>query len=401
MADTGIEHATGGGRPLSVSERQFFEPRFGQDFGHVRIHADARAADSARSVNALAYTIGSHITFGEGQYQPGTTKGRTLLAHELTHTVQQRAASGPSLQRTIGDGHDLTSPRFSGDLVLEAVYDGERLLRADPGGGVGSRGPAVAKIQKALVDAGFSLPRFGVDGKFGPETKAAVSDLQHASGLTGAALDGIVGPTTMGWLDQRFSAGPTPAGTTPSATTGCGTIKSVNIDMVSLDGSTRNPIVDLERANTIFNQCCVRFTLGGGGSEGAARTTALLGGDTDLAQSPTCGTATAEETALFSGATADFGLSSRVRAFLVASVNSGAPSYSVPPFCATGAAAGLRDMAVVANSASVRGLAHELGHVLLNSGVHPADPLNLMSPVATPPGEQLTAPQCATIFANA
>jgi hypothetical protein len=171
--------------------------------------------------------------------------------------------------------------------------------------------------------------------------------------------------------------------------------------MVSLDGSSRDPIADLERANTIFNQCCVHLSLGGGGSEGPDRTVAMLGGDTDLSQSPTCGSVTAEETALMSGATADLGLSSRIRAFFVATINSGQPSYSVPPFCATGPAAAVQNMAVVANSASVRGLAHEIGHILLNSGNHPADPANLMSPVATPPGEQLTSAQRATIFASA
>lgn len=100
---------------------------------------------------------------------------------------------------TIGDGHDLKSPRFSGDEVLEACYDNERFLRK------GDNGPAVQKIQQALIDSGFSLPRFGADGIFGDETKSAVKNYQQARGLM---PDGIVGPITIGKLDLEFL--PTP-----------------------------------------------------------------------------------------------------------------------------------------------------------------------------------------------
>ncbi|MGH9836398.1 MAG: eCIS core domain-containing protein [Blastocatellia bacterium] len=418
------------GRPLDAATREFMEPRFRHDFSGVRVHTDSQAAESARAVNALAYTMGRDVVFGAGRYAPGTTAGKKLLAHELAHTIQQAGsgsvlqgklnigdandryereadqagenalsgavqvelAGASRLQRTIGDGHDLTAARFAGDVVLEAVYDNERLLKDS------DKGAAVRKLQQALVDSGFSLPIFGVDGDFGSETKAAVEAFQRASGLTGANIDGIVGPTTMGWLDQRFSAGPTPAGTTPGATTGCAAFRTFNVDMVSLDGSTRPPIADLDFANTVFSQCCVRFAFAGGGSESAPRTTALLGGDTDLDNTGPCGSATVEETGLFSGATADFGLSSAIRIFYVASLSSGDRAYSIPAFCATGASAGLSGMAAVSNSAMPRSLTHELGHILLNSGVHPADTNNLMNPTNTATGEQLeTMAQCATI----
>lgn len=80
------------GSPLDASTRSFMESRFGQDFSGVRVHTDARAHESARAVNALAYTVGSRIAFGAGQYAPQTDAGRRLLAHELTHVVQQRGA---------------------------------------------------------------------------------------------------------------------------------------------------------------------------------------------------------------------------------------------------------------------------------------------------------------------
>jgi len=78
------------GQPLDSTTRAFFEPRFGHDFGNVRVHADPQANESARAVNALAYTVGSHIVFDVTQYTPSTHQGRSLLAHELTHVVQQR-----------------------------------------------------------------------------------------------------------------------------------------------------------------------------------------------------------------------------------------------------------------------------------------------------------------------
>jgi hypothetical protein len=82
------------GQPLDGATRAFMEPRFGHDFGRVRVHTDARAAEAARAVRALAYTVGRDVTFGAGRYAPETGEGQRLLAHELTHVVQQGAATG-------------------------------------------------------------------------------------------------------------------------------------------------------------------------------------------------------------------------------------------------------------------------------------------------------------------
>lgn len=83
------------GRSLDLATEAFFEPRFGANFGSVRVHTDSAAAESAHAVNALAYTVGDHVVFANGQYAPGTPAGRRLLAHELTHVVQQQA-NGPA-----------------------------------------------------------------------------------------------------------------------------------------------------------------------------------------------------------------------------------------------------------------------------------------------------------------
>lgn len=78
-----------GGRNLSKNEKSFFEPRMGYDFSNVKVHTETDAARSAQSINAFAYTTGNHIVFNNGQYAPESDSGKKLLAHELTHVVQQ------------------------------------------------------------------------------------------------------------------------------------------------------------------------------------------------------------------------------------------------------------------------------------------------------------------------
>ncbi len=81
------------GQPLDSATRAFMEPRFGHDFSQVRVHTDALATESARAVHALAFTVAPHLVFDAGQYAPQTSNGRRLLAHELTHVIQQRGSS--------------------------------------------------------------------------------------------------------------------------------------------------------------------------------------------------------------------------------------------------------------------------------------------------------------------
>ncbi|MDJ0708550.1 MAG: DUF4157 domain-containing protein [Leptolyngbyaceae cyanobacterium MO_188.B28] len=80
----------GGGEPLSEKTRGFMEPRFGQDFSQVQVHADSYADEAAKSINAQAFTVGRNIAFRSGQYSPESQEGRRLLAHELTHVIQQQ-----------------------------------------------------------------------------------------------------------------------------------------------------------------------------------------------------------------------------------------------------------------------------------------------------------------------
>jgi hypothetical protein len=95
------------GQPLDAATRAFMEPRFGHDFSGVKVHIDARAAESARAVNALAYTVGRHVVFDKDQYQPETRGGQRLLAHELTHVVQQASHEGRTSSLTIAPTDDV------------------------------------------------------------------------------------------------------------------------------------------------------------------------------------------------------------------------------------------------------------------------------------------------------
>ena len=98
----------GAGQPLDTAARGAMEQRFGHDFGRVRIHADGKADASARAVGASAYAVGPHIVFARGQYAPATKAGEMLLAHELTHVLQQPAGLGSGEIRLgeAGDAHE-------------------------------------------------------------------------------------------------------------------------------------------------------------------------------------------------------------------------------------------------------------------------------------------------------
>jgi hypothetical protein len=94
------------GQALDADTRAYFEPRYGHDFSRVRVHADQQASETARAMDAVAYTVGSQIAFAGGRYQPGTAPGRRLLAHELAHVAQQRNASVPRTHLEVGKPSD-------------------------------------------------------------------------------------------------------------------------------------------------------------------------------------------------------------------------------------------------------------------------------------------------------
>lgn len=111
------------GQPLDAETRSFMEPRFGHDFSQVRIHADAKAGESASAVDALAYTVRNDIVFGAHQHTPNSSVGRELLAHELAHVIQQKNAGAGAPTR-------VSQPSDSGEADAEhlsrSALSGER-----------------------------------------------------------------------------------------------------------------------------------------------------------------------------------------------------------------------------------------------------------------------------------
>jgi hypothetical protein len=97
------------GHPLDSGARAFMEPRFGYDFSQVRVHHDQSASESARDVNALAYTVGKHTVFSAGQYVPGSSSGQKLIAHELVHVIQQSGSQPSVLARQQADEQDTST----------------------------------------------------------------------------------------------------------------------------------------------------------------------------------------------------------------------------------------------------------------------------------------------------
>jgi hypothetical protein len=117
------------GEPLDGATIGFMTPRLGHDFSKVRVHTDGEAAESARAVGAAAYTVGSHVVFGRGQYEPLTSTGRHLIAHELAHVVQQ--GEGHHRAETMGNA-DHPSEREA-ELRADLVLNNKAAAKASAG----------------------------------------------------------------------------------------------------------------------------------------------------------------------------------------------------------------------------------------------------------------------------
>ncbi|NUU16768.1 DUF4157 domain-containing protein [Cellulomonas humilata] len=132
--------SSGGGRPLDADTRADMEGRLGHDFGDVRVHTDSAAADSAAAVGAHAYTVGRDVVFQRDAYDPQSQAGRTTLAHELTHVVQQR--SGPVDGTPTGGGVQVSDP---GDRFEKAAAANAEQVMAAPAPATAGGAPVVQR----------------------------------------------------------------------------------------------------------------------------------------------------------------------------------------------------------------------------------------------------------------
>jgi hypothetical protein len=143
---------SGGGQPLDSAVRSDMETRFGADFGDVRVHTDAAATESAKSVQAGAYTVGNHVVFQRDHYPPETDAGRHTLAHELTHVLQQR--SGPVDGTPAPGGISVSHP--SDRFEQQATATADRVLAT----------PVAPAVQRQDAEAPAEEEEEPVQGSF-------------------------------------------------------------------------------------------------------------------------------------------------------------------------------------------------------------------------------------------
>ena len=141
---------SGGGALLDRDTRGFMESRLGADFSDVRVHTDAKATESARSVQAHAYTVGNDVVFQSDKYAPQSDSGQRMLAHELTHVVQQR--SGPVAGTPAPGGIQISHPSDSFERAAEASAD--RVMSSTTSSVESHAAAAPAAVQRAEADTG-------------------------------------------------------------------------------------------------------------------------------------------------------------------------------------------------------------------------------------------------------
>ena len=320
------------------------ETAFGTSFQQVRSHTDATAGAVASSINARAFTVGDHVAFGAGEYQPGTILGDALIAHELAHVTQQQGAS-TSIDKMETSAVDYNALEQDADRsainVVSSLWSNTTRKMKAGGSSVGSNLRTGLRLQGCCKQP--EIPRK--------------------------------------------------------------TMKNLTVDMVKMRGSSRTPANDLAKANEIFHNASVNFTAVKDVSVPNAISDKWIG-DTDMASQRFCGKMAPEEKAMFDGATARYKLGSRMRVFYVETLSGkNALAYSKPPYCAIDDATPYVNHAVIKNAALPDTLAHEFGHILLNNGVHhgiddPTDTCNIMyAPGRT--GSVIDASQAKIIYNNA
>jgi Domain of unknown function (DUF4157) len=161
------------GQPLDHGTRSFMESRFGADFSDVRVHSDTRAAASADELAANAYTTGRDIYFAAGKYAPNSPDGQHLLAHELTHALQQGSSTRPAITAKLGDGLKIVPPDHPLELVAERAAeeflpDAEVMQTGEERKRIDATGNALAIQTKSHKPGGSNTPqRIGTTGETG------------------------------------------------------------------------------------------------------------------------------------------------------------------------------------------------------------------------------------------
>ncbi len=177
------------GQPLDTATRAYFEPRFGRDFSSVRIHTGSDAADSARAINARAFTLSRDIVFASGEYQPATAPGLRLLSHELTHTIQQSGGAHRATPNATTSSEKL--PRSTASTAPSITGHPAGVHREEE-----KSSPVVSAVGSTLADYWLPLPAF-----------AKVAAIDYAIDLGIQTVDYFPGREVVGPLWFLFREG--------------------------------------------------------------------------------------------------------------------------------------------------------------------------------------------------
>ena len=310
-----IQAQLGGGRSLEGSVRSRMESAFGTSFSAVRVHTDGGAAKVSDGLNARAFTVGEHVAFGSGEYQPGTLTGDAIIAHEMAHVVQQRGA-GPSVATAaIGD---------TGYNALEEDAD----LSA-----VGAMASLWGKTKGSMVNvAGNTIPRL-------------------RSGLRLSRCKDTGSSTTK-------------AASSPK--------KTVSVHINHLEKAPTSHAADLTKAQATYAVANVDIKEVKSAVFDDATTKSLIGNDYILDEYTSVGTPTAEEAKLLSEAAGRSG--GAISVYYVKGLSHGNTGESFWPKDWANVGASV----VISSTDTKETFSHELGHVLLDDGGHHADNNNLM-----------------------
>jgi hypothetical protein len=277
-----LNSSKGSGSPLPKRTLEQMESSFGVNFSNVRVHNDSSAIEMSRDLNAQAFTHGSDFYFNSGKFDASSSKGHHLLAHELTHVVQQKGGGitiknkeAPLIQSRLhtdiqnyvqrvhieGGRKKFDCSDFSGDLKLEdCLNDADRLRPFETGA-------SVIKVQIGLQRDGMDLGADGTSGVYGADTGKAVQAFKQKHNL-GFTQFPDVGPGTMGKLDELCATKPTPQPPKPKSSPpevpgkcGPGTANPFCLPIPSPDAPCQ-PIPDVNSAEILRNNMSIAVPLG-------------------------------------------------------------------------------------------------------------------------------------------
>jgi hypothetical protein len=188
------------GQPLDAETRSFMEPRFGHDFSNVRVHTDGKASESARAVNALAYTVGRNVVFGTNRYALGTSEGRRLLAHEMTHVLQQQGSSDLQAQLSVGPAND--------QFEREADSVATRVLQGEHAGTHRELSATTPTLQRDLATPPPAVPAAAQPDLTPTQIQAAIAfnRARYNTANTRLIQNLLGGPVTGIWTEENIEA---------------------------------------------------------------------------------------------------------------------------------------------------------------------------------------------------